>query len=135
MLHVKPYKHKQSQRLQGVADIARLSIGSVLCKGKNTVPVTRRFVAQISVLPSVRTPILRVRFRVCFNGKGRVYVICVCTYLGGRTMTGPMLCCRRLPDSTVHTHTTINTMNRARNSSCTCRAWKYPYTLRAWWRF
>lgn len=47
-----------------MADIARLSIGSVLCKGKNAVPVTCRFVAQISVLPSVRTPILRVRLCV-----------------------------------------------------------------------
>lgn len=41
-------------------DISRLAIGDVLCKGKHAVPVARRFLAQISVLPSVRMPILRV---------------------------------------------------------------------------
>lgn len=44
--------------LQGV-DIARMSIGSVLCKGKAAVPVSRRFGAQITTLPSLGTPILR----------------------------------------------------------------------------
>ncbi len=48
-----------NKQTKGV-DIARLAIGNVLCKGKNALPVARRFVAQISVLPSVRTPILRV---------------------------------------------------------------------------
>lgn len=49
-----------ANRKQGV-DISRLSIGSVLCKGKSAVPVARRFLTQISVLPSVRMPILRVK--------------------------------------------------------------------------
>jgi elongation factor 1 alpha-like protein len=44
--------------LQGV-DIARMSIGSVLCKGKAAVPVSRRFVAQITTLPTLGTPILK----------------------------------------------------------------------------
>jgi len=58
--HPQQPQHNIHKQKQGV-DIARLAIGNVLCKGKNALPVARRFVAQISVLPSVRTPILRVR--------------------------------------------------------------------------
>ena len=45
--------------MQGV-DIARLSVGDVLCKGKNAVPVTTKFLAHLTTLPSLRFPILRV---------------------------------------------------------------------------
>ncbi|TFJ84718.1 hypothetical protein NSK_003750 [Nannochloropsis salina CCMP1776] len=44
--------------LQGV-DPARISIGSVLCKGKAAVPVSCRFAAQITTLSSLSVPILR----------------------------------------------------------------------------
>lgn len=41
-------------------DASRLSVGSVLCKGKQAIPVTRRFQAQITTLSGLRMPILKV---------------------------------------------------------------------------
>jgi hypothetical protein len=46
--------------LQGV-EVARLSNGSVLCKGKAAVPVASRFTAQITTLGTMGTPLLKVR--------------------------------------------------------------------------
>ena len=45
---------------QGVAP-ARITVGSVLCKGRLAVPVCSRFIAQITTLAGLKTPILRVR--------------------------------------------------------------------------
>lgn len=45
---------------QGV-DASRVTVGSVLCKGKQSISVTRRFNAQITTLTGLRVPILKVR--------------------------------------------------------------------------